>query len=81
MRRKKFTVKDMIMNLMKFNLDAEFKLVGNDGQPVLIDEFNIGWQSSSNFEERSIEFRDVALEKKTCYKVVLYPNNQKEDKS
>lgn len=74
-KNKQFRVRDMIRNLMDYNLDAEFEIIGNDGYPVNISEFNVGWVVNDGAECDENE-RDIYIEKHTCTKLVLYPNNE-----
>ena len=67
------TVRNMIRNLMEYNLDAEFVIMDNEGYPINITEFNVGWQMGNG--EEMTEERDIDLERKTCTKLVLFPNN------
>jgi len=73
MTEKRFTVREMIRNLMDYNLDAEFKIIGNDGYPIPISEFNVGWVVN-NGEDCEESVRDIYLEKNTCTHLTLYPN-------
>ena len=70
----KMTVRKIIRELMNYNLDAEFEIIGNDGYPLSITELNIGWQNGEG--EDSSDERDIFLEKHTCTKLILFPNNE-----
>lgn len=72
-----FKVRDMIRNLMDYNLDAEFLIIGYDGMPVPIDEFNVGWQLGEG-EDANNSVRDVYSEKQKCIKLCLFPNDVSE---
>ena len=67
------TVREMIRNLMDYNLDAKFEIIGNDGYPIPISEFNVGWRVNDGADSST---RDIYLEKHTCTRLTLYPNNE-----
>ena len=68
----KITIRDMIRNLMAFNLDAEFRIVDDKGKIIPITDFNVGWSLDGG--DRCEDERDIYLEKITCKSVTLYPN-------
>jgi len=70
-------IRDIIKELIEYNMDAEFKIIGNDGLPLPINELNIGWEVNNGAEMAESE-RDIPLEKQTCTKVVLFPDNMSE---
>ena len=69
------SVRDMIRNLLEYNMEAEFILMGDDGLPIPISDFNVGWENGGDSSETE---RNILLEKRTCNRLVLFPNNNHE---
>lgn len=71
MTEKRLTIRKLVKELLGYNLDAEFEIIGNDGYPIPITELNIGYQvnGGADCDEST---RDIYLEKYTCEKVTLF---------
>lgn len=71
MTEKRLTIRKLLRELMDYNLDAEFEIIGNDGYPIPITELNIGYQvnGGADCDEST---RDIYLEKHICEKVTLF---------
>lgn len=70
----KLTIREMIRNLMAFNLDAEFRIIDNTGRTIPITDFNFGWRLDDDGADRCEDERDIYKEKTTCQIVSLFEN-------
>lgn len=69
----KITIREMIRNLMAFNLDAEFRIIDDKGKTIPISDLNFGWILDDG-ADRCEDERDIYKEKTTCKIVSLFEN-------